>query len=62
VKYITVSEKAKELAISAQLVRRWAKLARWENCQKFGSSWLIPAGAIPKKKFSRKAGKREGGK
>lgn len=51
--FLSSGQKAEELGISSQLVRRWAKSGQI-NAIKQGRDWLVEAMVLPKVKFLRK--------
>ena len=54
--YITVRDAAQKWNISERLVQKYCAMGRIEGAKKFGTSWVIPAGAV-KPKDPRKAQK-----
>ena len=52
--YITVRDAAQKWNISERLVQKYCAMGRIEGAKKFGTSWVIPAGAV-KPKDPRKA-------
>ena len=54
--YITVRDAALNWTISERLVQKYCAMGRIEGAKKFGTSWVIPAGAV-KPKDPRKAQK-----
>ena len=54
--YITVRDAAQNWNISERLVQKYCAMGRIEGAKKFGTSWVIPAGAV-KPKDPRKAQK-----